>query len=687
MRLNMAVMTDQIWNDDALDASDIPGRADFAAAMAQRIDQVQPGRNSTVFGLVGAWGTGKSTLLSEMRSHLRKRGWTVVDFSPWSAADVNSITAEFISTLAGAFPDKKGRALRRSLAKYARFGVPALSAIPIAGRSAEKIADAALTFAASQPAWHVTFNRISNEVARQEKRVLVIVDDVDRLDYEELRAVLRVVRLLGRFQNVHYVLAYDQITIDRNLHAENSEGSSSEFMEKIVQHPFEVPPVPIVTRRGWCRAIVDAHCGVTVSDDLDNYYLEQKEELISILADGIETPRSARRLKEQLDSLASLTAEAELDGLDFIALTWLRLMQHAVWEDVRTRSDRYLGWSENESSELPNTRMEHLPSIGMRGQSIVVARVLQFLFIRTTAGSLAGRKRRLHNERYFDRYFVVSLTEADVSERLIEMALAEVISGATATPEMNTLRAIMVGSDGERGALAIELVAAARKDTDTTSRPLLSFIRGLRADISMIFRDPYARASTVERWLALEAERAIRLGAISASEFVDEFGYRQLVRAGYAARRLHRADLESVRVPYDQAIALWVEQVQEGGMSGVGESSDVAVMTAFAQAFDDASHRGFLAELVGDVNDLVRIAEVFVDLEQWVGSDIHYEITFRTKEFRFAVGNAITGFTTASLPPVSESLSYEVDDRTAPGLTSLERRDYAIRRLMEVLAD
>ncbi|MBT1657383.1 KAP family NTPase [Curtobacterium flaccumfaciens pv. betae] len=687
MRLNVAVMTDAIWNDDALEASDIPGRADFAAAMAQRIDHVQPGRNSAVFGLVGSWGTGKSTLLSEMRTHLSNRGWTVVEFSPWSAADVNSITAEFISTLAGAFPDKKGKVLRRSLAKYARFGVPALSAIPIAGRSAEKIADAALTYAASQPAWHVTFDQISKEVARQEKRVLVIVDDVDRLDYEELRTVLRVVRLLGRFQNVHYLLAYDQVTIDRNLHAGNSEGSSSEFMEKIVQHPFEVPPVPMVTRRSWCRAIVDAHPGVAVSDNLDNYYLEQKEDLIRLLADGIETPRSARRLKEQLDSMAPLAAEAEIDALDFIALTWLRLMQHAVWEDIRTHSDRYLGWSENDPSELPDPRMEHLPHIVMRGQSVVVARVLQFLFVRTTAGGLAGRKWRLHHERYFHRYFVVALTDADVSERLVELALAEAVAGATAMPEMNKLRAIMVSGDGERGALAIELLATARKDADTTTRPLIAFIGRLRADILTIGRDRFSRLSTVDRWLALEAERAIRLRAISASEFIDEFGYRQLVRAGYATRRLYKDDFESVRTPYDRAVALWVEQVQRDGMGGIGESDDVAVMTAFAHALDDAAHRGYLADLVGDVHDLVQIAELFVDLDRWVGSDVHYEISFHTNEFRFAVGDAINSFTAESLPPVTDLPSYEVDDRLTPDLTSAERRDYAVRRLMGILAD
>ncbi len=688
MRLTTAVATDNtIWNDDALGASDIPGRAEFAAAVAQRIDQVRVGQNSTVFGLVGAWGTGKSTLLSEIRTHLTGNDWTAVDFSPWSAGDVSSITAEFIATLAGAFPGANGKALRKSLLKYARFGVPALSAIPIAGNAAAKVAEKVLTEFTTQPAWHDTFQLLSEQIAQEEKRVLVVVDDVDRLDYDELRAVLRVVRLLGRFHNVHYLLAYDQVTIDQNLRAGTAEGSSSEFMEKIVQHPFEVPPAPLVTRRSWCRRIVDAHSGAVQDDGLGNSYVNQKEDLIRILADGIETPRSARRLREQLDGLAALAADAEIDALDFIALTWLRLTQHAVWDDIRTRSDRYLGWSDDVSDELPDPRLAHLPNLVVRGQTVIVSRVLQFLFIRATSGVLAGRKWRLHTDRYFHRYFVVGLTDADVSERLVDSALDEVLLDAPTTAAMDELRAIMVGTDGERGALAIDLAAAGRKNAVTTTRSLMTFLRELQAEVSAIGGDRYARASTLDRWIGAEAERAIISTALDAEEFVEDFGYWQLVRAGYAARRRHKENFDVVRAPFDEAIERWIAKVRADGLPPAGESNEVAVMTGFAEAFNDTLHRGFLADAIENVDDLIAVGERFVDYNRWVGSDVHYEVMFRKNEFRFAVGDALNRIDLESLPRPSELPEYELHERVAPDLTADERRDYAIRSVAAVRDD
>lgn len=687
MRLTVDVTTRTFWNDDALDASDIPGRGDFANAVAARIDQVPPGLSSAVFGLVGAWGTGKSTLLTEIRRHLDEAEWTVVDFSPWSAADVRSITGEFVAALIGAFPDSGGQKLRKQLLKYARFGAPALGVIPFAGGAASKVAENAVDQLASEPAWHVTFQRLSDQIAEQNKRVLVVVDDVDRLDFDELRSVLRVVRLLGRFRNVHYLLAYDQVTIDQNLRAGGADGGTSEFMEKIVQHPFEVPPVPMVTRRGWCRSIVEAHIGLDAGDGRSDSYLAQREDLIRILADGIETPRSASRLREQLDGLAALANDAEIDALDFIALTWLRLAQHAVWDDIRTRSHRYLGWTENDTSELPDPRLAHVSPLTVRGQENIVSQLLQFLFVRTTVGVTAGRKWRLHNERYFHRYFIVGLTDADVSERLIERALDEVLTDTPEMPAMEELRAIMVGDHGERGGLAIDLAAAARRDADGTTRSLMTFLRVLHAEVSAFKEDRFGRISSVDRWLGAEAERALTSKTMDVDEFVDEFGYWQLVRAGYAARRRHGDGFAALRAPFDSAVAAWIEKIQAGDFPIESGSNEIAVMTAFAQTLSDTTHRGFLAQVVTTGDDLIAIAKRFVDYNRWVGSEVHYEVMFRTKEFLFGVGDAIMSIDPDSFNVPSDMPNYEVHERSAADLSEGERRDFALRRVAAIRAD
>ena len=153
---------------------------------------------------------------------------------------MGSITSEFAAALASAFPQKPGSKLRETILKCARFGTPALTLIPFAGATASGLADAALDELGTRPPRQVTFRDLSDQIAQQGSRVLMVVDDVDRPDHDELRALLPDARLLGRFRNMYYLLASDQVTIDQKLREGNADGGTSEFMDKMVQHPFAV---------------------------------------------------------------------------------------------------------------------------------------------------------------------------------------------------------------------------------------------------------------------------------------------------------------------------------------------------------------------------------------------------------------------------------------------------------------
>ena len=59
------------------------GRGDLVKSVVARIDSTHIGASGTVFGLVGPWGSGKTSLLNRIRSSLPD-DWRVASFSPWS---------------------------------------------------------------------------------------------------------------------------------------------------------------------------------------------------------------------------------------------------------------------------------------------------------------------------------------------------------------------------------------------------------------------------------------------------------------------------------------------------------------------------------------------------------------------------------------------------------------------------
>jgi hypothetical protein len=682
-------MTDDLheghsWSDESRSTSDIAGRAEFADAVASRIKLCTLGQGSTVFGLVGAWGSGKTTLLHEVVGHLDE--WEVVWFSPWSVADVSAVTDEFVSALSEAFPS--GSDIRRKLANYSRFGAPALKLIPVMGDAIASATEGMLAEVAKRPAWHTEFANLSKEIAGQGKQVLVVVDDVDRLDGDELRSLLRVVRLLGRFTNVHYLMAYDQATIEGVLRKTGMGGGSSEFMEKIVQYPFEVPPTPFVVRRRWSRAILDA---VSSSDaSVGGSYVEQRERLLSALATGLETPRAADRLREQIFSLATLIGAAEVDVLDFTALTWLRIAHHRVWDDIRLNPDFYLSWSPNDSDEKRTARLDHVEGLVTHGVVGPVIEIINLLFEPLDiAQALAGRKWRIHSRRYFDRYFHVGIADDDVSERLVESALEDLANNESATSATRAIADIVTGSDEERSSLALDFAAKYRAQSSGTSDALINFASELRTAIELASGTRAIRYGIVDQWMHREVFLALEQGLYSSAELLERFGYSVMLSSAYVMKRSRSEDKPALQRLYLEFAQAWIHEMSHSSFDSLLQREELLSMTNFCIWMRDVKDfRGFLAVHAVDQLALLRLATQFIYANAWTGHGVEYDIVFRTEEFRFAVGDSIDGSLVEGIPEVPAVADYDVADRASPDLTDAQKIDFATRSLRRIyLAD
>lgn len=662
------------WADEALDSSDISGRPGFARAIAARIDTCTDGQGSTVFGLVGPWGSGKTTLLKDITQHLES--WTCIWFSPWSAVDVASITSEFLSALSEAFP--KSKPIKKRIVSYSRFGAPMLKLIPVIGDTASALAAEAMAARVVQPAWHTEFTLLSEQIAEEHKRVLVIVDDVDRLDTDELRALLRVVRLLGRFTNIHYLIAYDQETIDAVLNAEGVVDGNSRFMEKIVQYPFEVPPTPMVIRRRWSREVLDLITPISASDA---EYTDRRERLVQALALGLETPRSAGRLREQLASLSVLASEAEVDMLDFAALTWLRIAHHQVWNDIRLNSRRYLGWKNVDSEDVRAARKRDIDGLVTGGHSRPVGEVLSFLFESDGRGLLAsGREGRLKTERYFERYFHIGLADDDVSERIVATALADLVRGETDSGEVAYLTDVILGADEGRSSLALDFATVVRQRGQAPSEQVLDYVSDMRSKIKSLKGTSQLCLPQLERWLAREIFLVLQGKTIPVETVIHNFGYSFVVSGAYALTRTTGRAERSMET-YGVIVERWIAEVSSETLGATLARQELIPMTSFCQWLTTVQE-GFLSGGILGIDAFIDAAIQFVSFNEWVGRGVKFEAVFRESEFRFAVSEIVCQRYIKELPQIDgEVLEYEVSDLPAPFLPANELRDFAIRGL------
>lgn len=422
-------------------------RAQLANRIAQRIARTGAGP-SVVFGLAGPWGSGKTSMLSMIGEALTKDSadtenhWSVAHFTPWASSDIDSLITEFYTAIASALPEKAtdARSLLKAAAPVANAVGKALAAAVVdkfapggldaawqAGTDA--LADQLGTAKTSEDPFQVRFDKISTAIKNADTRVLVVVDDLDRLHTDELLAVMKAVRLLGRFPNVHYLLAYDKTTVLDLLTsselARDNRDRAHRYLEKIVQYPFVLPPIQRVHIEAELTEGISTVSG-NLALDLDapatRYAIEQ---LIDVLPDPDSlTLWSVKQLCLQTDVLCSTVGPGEIDLFDAAVLTYIRLNYPDLYERIQTWRQMLLNPQRRPASEAEEWlgRVGTTLAPGSNGESVVaVYRMLVAMFpgLPHVQGAVWTERTaacRIGDPDYFARYFQFAIPEDDLSD-------------------------------------------------------------------------------------------------------------------------------------------------------------------------------------------------------------------------------------------------------------------------------
>lgn len=438
-------------------------RFPYARRIAARIGTSGVGA-STVYGLSGPWGSGKSSVMSMIKTELEDlvgsdggKTWAVRSFTPWSVDDTDSLIEEFYSAVAAAMPESdKGRRaaalIKSSMPVAGAVAKVAVSAFidkfvgPDAARNMVKsgasvMADQLGNFEFRSDSFEQRFKKMSAAIGEAGVNVLIIVDDVDRLNASELLSVLKSVRLLGRFDRVHYLLAYDEGTILDVLKNTDLAGGdrrrARNYMEKIVQYPFVLPPIQWDHLEREFQAGVNrvaANHGIEPYVDLGPQPV-RTAHAASFVLDCIARPdkltlRSILRLCSQVDVMLTLVGSDELDLTDAILTTVLRLFHPEVYGQLQFWRSALLDTGIPDYGLAPNSSREdweaRFASVTEQKEETAdldeLILLLSAMFpamsaLKGAAGisRVAGR-RRISDPLYFPRYFDFRIPVRDISD-------------------------------------------------------------------------------------------------------------------------------------------------------------------------------------------------------------------------------------------------------------------------------
>lgn len=232
---------------------DILGRKSFAKRLAEFINKYEQ-KDSYSMGITGKWGSGKTSIINMLKKDLNSN-ILVYNFNPWDISIRKQLFGDFFSGMSSVLKSKdavgikKAKIISNKLKLYSSIFKP-LKYIPILAPTTEAISDILAVTSDNLKLYaddkqsdlfgiKAELNKLLEE---SDKKILIIIDDIDRLSDDEIKDIFHLVKSVGDLKNTFYLLSYDKDLVTSVL--DNvQEKRGKEYIEKLINIEINAPEI------------------------------------------------------------------------------------------------------------------------------------------------------------------------------------------------------------------------------------------------------------------------------------------------------------------------------------------------------------------------------------------------------------------------------------------------------------
>ena len=418
---------------------DLFGRSEFAKSVAKAIVDFNKDE-SLVISINGDWGSGKTSVINLIKNFCDQEYDSkvrVLNFNPWYYSDRSNLILKFFDVLAGGeyflANSKKKKKLYNTIGNYASNFENLASLVPYASGGFKAISQTAKQLSQK-------YERNLSNIEEQKKqirelfhafeyKVLIIIDDIDRLTSQEIRDIFQLVKIIADIPNLVFLLSFDYKVVTTALN-KIQEGKGSEYLEKIVQIPFQLPM--------YSKSSLEKYLFSQINKILDKIPQERFENnrWIEIYREGvrniIQTPRHVNRFINVLSFDFNIVADS-VNIVDLLGITIIKVFEPELYNIVKSNKKALLKMSDDKYSTarimdfddknvnykaLLNSIFEGIKiSHSIRNILLILFPNLYIIFGEEYSDGYSEneteyrKKQRICNEINFEIYFMLSLPD------------------------------------------------------------------------------------------------------------------------------------------------------------------------------------------------------------------------------------------------------------------------------------
>lgn len=277
-----------------------------------------------VMSLKGDWGSGKTTILNNVKDNLKKENLVFIDdFEPWVYSDTKSLLVAFFDTI------MKNTNCGFRINEINKFIKTYLKTITTSiGYSTDDLFENTTNISRIKEI-------INNYLESNNKKIVLVLDNLERCSSEHILFILKIIHNLFDFKRIIYILSYDESAMKK--HFESKLNIDYSYLEKMIQLEFSVPKLD----KNVLQNII--------SKCLDNYLKHSKliiieneqSEIIKIIMENIKDLRDFKRIINSTFN-ASFNNMKDLNSLDMLLIETIAMKNPELWSEINANSTYYI---------------------------------------------------------------------------------------------------------------------------------------------------------------------------------------------------------------------------------------------------------------------------------------------------------------------------------------------------------
>lgn len=361
VRSRHGLMSNSLVHDSPIttETEDLFHREPFVQALVDSIVRANVGKEAEYIGVFGDWGAGKTSVMNLVKLKFRAKDEICsgvdaifVDANPWMFRNSDDAICGFLRKLIRILDENGEKKAAVAFRTYSRM--ISLRRIEVKGGIVGEVLEAVRQwFFAFFYDEDKTINMVNKSLLDMGKRLVIVIDDLERLPSKDVCSVISFIRANFEFPNIVIVFLSDRKYLARSLSSlinrndnEDVEGLGLSYLSKIIPKQHDLPELSSDVVISFFK---EGLKGLLSGVDALGYDIESDDGLnFDTVRHYVNTVRDAKILLSKLwaeillQKNSTRSSALTLHVGDLAALTALRIWSNDVYKDLKGLIDKSL---------------------------------------------------------------------------------------------------------------------------------------------------------------------------------------------------------------------------------------------------------------------------------------------------------------------------------------------------------